>query len=415
MARRAGRGREGAWGAIILLACAPALAQERAPRATLDESGLTVRGPDDAVRFELGGRLHADFGAGGSRALTNEFPVAADLRRLWIEPKLTFGRNLILNLQYDPASAATPINNLLLSYKGAPVAAGMPSWTLTVGNFKEPFSLEQLISNNDTTFMERSLADTFAPGRDTGLALGTHGRNWTLAAGVYGGNVNADVGRGGVAGTLRATAAPILAQDRVLHLGIAGSYRGLDRGGPALSFGTTPESVLFRESLVDTDVIAQARAVGRLGLEAAWAQGPLRVQAEVIATRVERTAGRDVAFRGGYVYAAWVVNGKAPRYVVEADTATEIGLFKRVAPEGGQRVSRGGPGVVELAVRVAAVDLTDRDIRGGRQRDVTVGVNWYPEPFLRVMANYVHAWADPAATGRPAEAEIGQVRLQIAF
>src|SRR5215475_14960109 len=43
---------------------------------------------------------------------------------------------------------------------------GFGAFTLTGGNFKEPFSLDWLTSNNDTMFMERSLAQIFvAPGR----------------------------------------------------------------------------------------------------------------------------------------------------------------------------------------------------------------------------------------------------------
>jgi phosphate-selective porin OprO/OprP len=382
------------------------------PTATLDEDGFTLKAADDSAKFELGGRLHTDFGSGGSRAVTDEFPDAARVRRLWIEPKLTIDKDLIFNLQYDPTSESTPINNLLLSYKG------FGAFTLTGGNFKEPFSFEQLMSNNDILFMERSLADTFTPSRNTGFAIGTHGDNWTVSGGVFGGNVNASVERGGLAGTVRATYAPILTETEVLHLGIAGSYRSLDRTGPDLSFGTTPESFLFQTSLVDTDTIDRARAIGRLGFEFAWASGPFRIQAEYIATQVERTATRDVAFQGGYVQAAWVINGKSPRYALDADTATEIGVFKRVQPGSGQRVSQGGIGVFEVAARYSAVDLSSRDIRGGFQQDVTAGLNWYPEPFVRVMTNYIHAWADPMAdgvTGRRADADIGQVRLQIAF
>jgi phosphate-selective porin OprO/OprP len=274
------------------------------------------------------------------------------------------------------------------------------------------------MSNNDILFMERSLPDTFTPARNTGFAIGTHGENWTLSGGVFGGNINSSVEYGGIAGTVRATYAPILTATEVLHLGVAASYRSLDRRGPDLSFDTTPESFLFRASLVDTDTIDNARAIGRLGFEFAWANGPFRVQAEYIATQVERAAARDVAFQGGYVQAAWVINGKSPRYALDADTATEIGVFKRVQPDSGQRVSRGGIGVFELAARYSAIDLSSRDIRGGFQQDVTAGLNWYPEPYIRVMTNYVHAWADPTAegvTGRPAQADIGQVRLQIAF
>jgi phosphate-selective porin OprO/OprP len=385
------------------------------PAVTFDERLLTVRSPDDAVNFHLGGRLHVDFGSGGSPALTNEFPQAVGVRRFWIEPKLTINKDLIFNLQYDPTSESTPIDNLLLSYKG------FGDFTFTGGNFKEPISLDVLTSNNDIMFMERSLASALAPpnaGRSTGFAIGTHGENWTLAAGIFGGNINSTVEHGGTAAAIRATYAPILTSSEVLQFGVAGDYRSLDQGGPEISFATTPESFLFKSEFVNTGTIDGARAIGRLGFEFALADGPFRMQAEYIATHVGRSAGRDVTFQGGYAEAAWVINGKSPRYALDADVATEIGVFKRVTPESGQRVSHGGIGVFEVAARYSAIDLTSEDVHGGFQQDVTLGLNWYPEPFIRLMANYVHAWADPTAqivTGRPAEADIGQIRLQIAF
>lgn len=395
---------------LAVVCISVAHANEARPTVVFDEKGLTVRGAD--VTFELGGRLHADFGSGGSRAVNREFPDAAGFRRVWIEPKITIGETLIFNLQYDASSVAMPIKNLLFSYKG------VPSFVFTGGNFKEPFSLEQLISSNDTTFMERSLADTFAPAHSTGFAIGTHGEKWTLSAGVFGGNLNETVAKGGLAGTARATWAPIVKSDEVLHLGLSGSYRSLDRRGPDVSFDTTPESFLFKTPLVDTGTIDGARSIGRLGLEVAWARGPFRLQGEYIATKVERDGDVNLSFRSAYIYAAWVLNGGAAKYSLKADTATDLGVFKRVEPSSSQRVSRGGVGVFELAARYSVIDLTSRDVRGGFQQGVTTGINWYPEPFIRVSANYVHAWADPTAatvTDRPAQADIGQVRLQIAF
>jgi phosphate-selective porin OprO/OprP len=137
------------------------------------------------------------------------------------------------------------------------------------------------------------------------------------------------------------------------------------------------------------------------------------MQAEYMAHRVDRVAAGHLAFHGGYIQGAWVINGKSPRYALDADTATEIGLFKRVEPESGQRVLRGGMGVFEMAARYSAVDLTSRDILGGFQQDLTLGLNWYPEPLIRVMANYIHAWANPtaqsvtAARRRPISARSG--------
>jgi phosphate-selective porin OprO and OprP len=378
---------------------------------TFDEHLLTVRSPDDSVNFHLGGRLHTDIGAGGSPAVTDEFPDNVAVRRMWIEPKLTFNKDLIFNLQYDPTNASTPIKNLLVSYKA------FGPFTVTGGNFTEPFSLDRLTSNNDIMFMERSLANAFVPGRNTGFAIGTHGHNWTLAAGIFGGNINSSVDQGGTAGTIRATYAPILTSNEVLHFGVAASHRSLDRAMPAVSFDTSPESFLFKASLVDTGRI-DARAIDRIGAEFAWAHGAFRTQAEYMTTHVERWIGGDVNFQGGYIQGAWVINGKSPRYAIDADTATEVGVFKRVQPESAQRLSRGGFGVFEVAARYSAIDLTSGDIQGGFQQDVTLGLNWYPEPFIRVMGNYIHAWANPTAqavTGRPAEADIGQIRLQIAF
>ncbi len=391
-----------------------ASAKDAKPAASLDEKGLTLRSPGDEVTFELGGRFHTNLGSGGSRDLTNEFPDAARIRRFWIEPTIKLGPDLTFNLQYDPSSRLEAVNNLLLSWKAGP-------FTLTGGNFKEPLSLEQMMSNNDITFVERSLADAFAPSRNTGAAIGVHGERWTLAAGVFGGNVNSSVDRGGLAGTARATFAPILTESAVLHLGIAGSRRVLDRRGPDLSFDTQPESFLFRPSLVETDAIDGARAINRLGLEAALAAGPFRIQGEWIETRVERAGGlgspgTDLRFRGGYVYGAWVLNGKGPRYTLSSDVATEAGVFKRVEPESGQRLSRGGIGVFELAARYSVIDLDSRDVRGGRERNATAGLNWYPEPYLRVSTNYIRAWADASpASGRDTIADIGEMRLQIAF
>ena len=49
--------------------------------------------------------------------------------------------------------------------------------------------------------------------------------------------------------------------------------------------------------------------------------------------------------------------------------------------------------------RYSYLDLNDAEIRGGILSDVTVGLNWYALPNLRVMANYVHAHVNGLGTG----------------
>lgn len=51
----------------------------------------------------------------------------------------------------------------------------------------------------------------------------------------------------------------------------------------------------------------------------------------------------------------------------------------------------------EVSARFSAVDLDDRNLRGGREQDVTVGLSWYPEPNIRLIADYVHGRVRPGA------------------
>ena len=35
------------------------------------------------------------------------------------------------------------------------------------------------------------------------------------------------------------------------------------------------------------------------------------------------------------------------------------------------------------------LDLSDRDIRGGEERNISLGINWYLSRQTRLMANYI--------------------------
>ncbi|MFH1877329.1 MAG: porin, partial [Candidatus Omnitrophota bacterium] len=49
-------------------------------------------------------------------------------------------------------------------------------------------------------------------------------------------------------------------------------------------------------------------------------------------------------------------------------------------------------GAWELAARYSHIDLNSKsvNINGGILNDVTCGVNWYLNPVMRIMFNYVH-------------------------
>ena len=387
-------------------------AQPNGETLTIDEKGITLTFPDDVAKLRIGGKLQLDFGAAGIRqsGFPEPFPDNVAVRRSWIESYLTLGKTLEIAFQYDFADATRPINDAVIGY------SGFANTLLSVGNMKEPFSLDQLTSDNATLFTERSLADAFAPARNFGFAVGRHGTDWTLVASVFGGNANTGLDSEGVAATARATYAPIHTDDRVIHFGLAGSYRDLPRNGDALALSSRSEAFLFRQTFVNTGDIRDAASIGRVGLEAAYREGPFLLQAEYIRTSVERFGGaRSLDFQGGYVQASVVLNGKGRAYQISPQYGTTYAIFSGVKVPEEARVSRGGIGVFELGTRFSAIDLDDGGLRGGIERDVTVGINWYPDPNIRVVADYVRSHASPSALqgGRTIDSDTFIGRFQL--
>ncbi|WP_236960187.1 OprO/OprP family phosphate-selective porin [Methylobacterium durans] len=363
------------------------------------------------MKFRIGGRLQLDPAFGGtSPRIPNGFGSNIEVRRAWIETYLTIDNAIELAFQYDVNTDRTPIQDAAAAYRG------VEGLVVSFGNYKEPFSLQQLISDNNTTFVERALPDALVPARNTGFSSATYGSRWTLTGGVFGGNINTGVELGGIAGTVRATYAPILSETEVLHLGIAGSFRSYDQNDRSLAFSSKPEAFVFQTSLINTGPIRNAADLARLGIEAAYQNGPFRVQGEYILARV----GRDgllpgATFEGGYVEGAWVINGKGRPYQLKTNYGADLAIFKGVQVGEEQRLTRGGIGVFELAGRFSFLDLKDGGIRGGVERNWTAGLNWYPDRNIRLMANYIYASAkgSPAVDRRDIEADIAEFRLQL--
>ncbi len=271
----------------------------------LNTKGITFRPADEDLKFRIGGRLQQDFSVADIRpgCLGPAVDDNTGTRRAFLEGYVTT-TYFTAAIQYDFNNMGAPINDGVVSYHG------FGPFVLTVGNFIEPFSLNALESNDTTTFTERSLMNALAPQDAFGASDGASGDRWTATVGVFGANVVPGPSTNGVAGTGRVTYAPILDKGQVLQLGIAGSYRALSASNPAPSFSSTPEDSLFASTLVTTGALDHAANIIRAGGEALYQVGSVRVQAEYDHVDVTGRDGQTArAFQGGYVEAAWVVNG----------------------------------------------------------------------------------------------------------
>jgi len=212
----------------------------------------------------------------------------------------------------------------------------------------------------------------------------------------------------------------------VLHLGTAFSHRQVD-GSSTVKFAERPEAHLSDVKAANTGSFA-ANSYDSFGFETALVSGPFSAQAEYVLTSVDtKDQGGNSTVNGWYVYGSWFPTGESRHY------ESSKGVFGRVHPN--SNFLQGGLGAVELALRFSQLDLNDfsiipttittsrattpssgtvRGLAGGKATDITAGVNWYLNPNLRVMLNYVHSNIDDPFTSL-GSVDVFQTRFQVDF
>jgi phosphate-selective porin OprO/OprP len=277
------------------------------------------------------------------------------------------------------------------------------------GHMKQPIGLENYNSSKFLTFMERgALHDAFLQEYDPGFLIWDNAleeQAW-WGTGFYridSEETGIDFGDGEYAWTSRVCTLLWDNPDHryLMHVGGAYSLRGSEfdpgTGEDVVRFRARPE-VRGTPRLVDTGTIACEDA-DLWGAEAAWVSGPLSVQAEYMLAHVDDgvlvpagTALGDADFTGSYVFVSYFLTGEHRPY------DPSVAAFGRVKPYENfwlVRTADGcclGRGAWEVAARYSNVDLANSGVNGGDLDEVTLGLNWYWNPNVRFMFNYV--WAD---------------------
>jgi len=422
---------------LTVLACLQSAgADEVTPLKTYWKEGIRFDSANGSFKLKLGGRIMNDwafFDADDDlEDALGEFDDGTEFRRARLYVSGTIYDNIEFKAQYDFAGGDTDLKDMYLGIKGLPIG------DIRVGHFKEPFSLEEVTSSKYISLMERALPiEAFAPSRNAGVMLHNHvlEDRVTWAAGVFRDSASDEYGdetgdEYNVTG--RITALPWYEEEgrRMLHIGAAVSARNeyknhlksgdLEVDQEVARFRARSESHLASYRLVDT-AMQQMDEMLLVGTEAALVFGPFSLQGEYIFANVDGDEDSDrdfdgdgapdygyfdsTDFQGFYLYASYFLTGEHRAY--KPTTAA----FSRVKPKH-NFLEDGGPGAWELVARYSHLDLDDGDVNGGKQDDITLGVNWYLNPNVRVMLNYVYADAEEKYDG---ELHTFQTRFQIDF
>lgn len=366
--------------------------------------GLTLTGAGGGPKLNLGGRVFWDadrFGGvlnpdeGGARRFN------ADLRLVRLEAAAEFGPlDLVLEADVleDSGESDAEFHAAGVGYTG---------WDgtvrLFVGRTKEPFGLEELISSKAIATVERNYF-TEATDADSQPRVGVRVDGYTGRVGWSLGAFDPDrderPGERRTAMTGRVFGAPLLADERVLHLGVAYTDRDLNQptrsAGFELDVAETGGRLDSSSLLVDGD--------RQWGLEGLFIQGPLSLQAERFQRRMSGAfAGPDGQVDHYYVQLTWAVTGEQRPYQPEA------GITGLLRPAGGR-------GALELVAKLEHIRFDPEDAAAQTVDGYLVGANWYPNPNVRFMANLIRLDSEAVtAPGADDDALVFSTRVQVAF
>jgi phosphate-selective porin OprO/OprP len=148
-------------------------------------------------------------------------------------------------------------------------------------------------------------------------------------------------------------------------------------------------------SWLDTGRIAGADWYQVLGLEAIYNLGPLQIVGEYQATWMQRDSntvgtGPDLFFNGAYVYIAYMLTGEHVPYTRSTGTIDRVRPFRNFRLFSRDDPDDCGWGAFQVALRYSYLDLTDEDIAGGEQNNLTLGLVWYFNSHASLQLNAVY-------------------------
>ncbi len=205
----------------------------------------------------------------------------------------------------------------------------------------------------------------------------------------------------------RVTYGQKLTDSTQIHLVLAGGYEAPQDN--KIKFRSRPAAHLANHRLVDTGTITNVDDYTLFGAEAAVVIGPFSLQSEYMRADLTRDGGnKDADFDGYYATASYFLTGESRNYIAKK------GVFGRVKPNRNFDL-KGGWGAWEIATRFSNLDLNDGGIDGGEIDTFSAGINWYVNPYVRLVTNYVNVLDVDGGSHDGQEPDLVQFRAQLDF
>ncbi len=385
------------------------------------KDGIVIGTEDGKNSITINGRVHADYRSFGYE---NDNDAAApadagnvtnggdtfDIRRARVGVKARFLDYYEGEIVLNGTGGAPTMDVAYLN-----VAWWKPA-QIRVGQFKMPFSLEQLTSSNNIDFVERSVLDRYIAAKEIGAMLhGSPVKGITYGLAVSNGrpqnNAEGDnrVDSKDIIGRVTANFAEIAdIKDVVLHAGLAYSKGDISKGdglggnrGPETNSGIT---YFTAPAVASVNGVDNSIDRTRLGLEGAVAYGPFKFQTQYLTTnfdyKANATTNVDEDIKTFYAQALWTITGEthASRY--------RNGAFSGIKPKSNFDPKTFSGGAWEVGVRYAKFDASDiADNVGGtgfaKSDAWTYGVKFVPNPHVRFMLDYVKTDFKDAIANNP--------------
>jgi len=319
-------------------------------------------------------------------------------RRAELDLNGTIAKDWGYLIAYDFANSL--YKSVYLSYNG------WKSFSVLAGQFSPAFGLSNSDDLTAINFLELSLpVNAISTPYTQGASVGWNDDHWVVVGAAFQpGTGTTVVGSKPLGETLRVVFVPMHTPIDVLHFGLSGWHQNSD-GSNSVDFSTVPEANSYRnETLIDTGSILNTSYYNAIDGEFAWVKNAFTVNSEYVKTWVQRKPGfSNVNFNGYYLTLAYFLTGESSNYTYPGAYFTTLKDIK------------GKYGAWQIATRFSSLNLNDGIVRGGKENDFTVGLNWYPSKLGRIMFNYIRAMAHPAATGQDINANIYAIRAQVNF